>query len=360
MSHSQRHLFIAGGGTGGHVFPGLAVAAELARRGWQVSWIGRPAGMEHDLVGSRGVAYHGIAARPLLGRGAAARLAALATLGRSALTARRLLRREEARAVLGTGGYVSAPAVVGARLAGRPAILLEPNAVPGSANRLLSRLARAAAVAWPETGAALACPIRVTGVPVGEEFSRLSDVDPAARRRVLVLGGSQGARQINELVPAAVAALAGRGVDLRILHQCGRSHLETTRRRWAELGLAGVEVEVVAFLDDVAAALSGADLVISRAGAITLAEICAAGRPALLIPYGHAGGHQADNAARLAAAGGGVVLAAQQANPDGCAAALAELLADVDGLRSMGRAARRLARPRAAAAIADLIEEAAA
>ena len=357
MSTPRPHLFIAGGGSGGHVFPGLAVAEELAARGWRVSWIGRPEGMERRLVSERGIPYRALAARPLVGHGALARGRALATLGRSALAARRLLRRERAAAVLGTGGYVSAPGVLGACLAGRPAVLLEPNAVAGAANRMLARFARAAAVAWPETADGLACPARPTGVPVRRAFGELPVAEPAPRRRLLILGGSQGARQINQIVPPALARLAAAGIELAVRHQTGAAHLEAARRAWDGLAAGGLELEVVPFLDDVAAALGEADLVVSRAGAVTLAEISAAGRPALLIPYGYAGGHQADNAARLASAGGARVLAPEEATPEGCAAALAPLLRDARRLREMGAALRRIARPRAAAAVAELLEE---
>jgi len=360
VSSQRPHLFIAGGGSGGHVFPGLAVAEEMAARGWRVSWIGRPDGMERRLVTARGLPYRGLAARPLVGHGSGARLAAIATLGRSALAARRLVRREEGRAVLGTGGYVSAPAVVGARLAGRPTVLLEPNAVPGAANRLLSRFADTAAVAWQETAARLACPARVTGVPIRGGFDGMAEIAPAARRRVLILGGSQGALELNRMVPTAIAGLAAGGMELAVRHQTGTAHLESARGVWAALGRDGLELEVVPFVDDVAAALSEADLVISRAGAITLAEISASGRPALLIPYGFAGGHQADNAARLEAAGGARVLRPEESDADGCAAVLAKLLADGEALRVMGRALRDLARPAAASMVAELVEEVAA
>lgn len=357
MSDQRPHLLIAGGGSGGHVFPGLAVAEEISARGWRVSWIGRPEGMERGLVTGRGLPYLAVAARPLVGHGAAARLGALATLARSALAARRLVRREAGRVVLGTGGYVSAPAVIGARLAGRPAVLLEPNAVPGAANRMLSRFATTAAVAWQETAARLACPARVTGVPIRRGFAGMAEIAPAARRRVLILGGSQGALQLNRVVPAALARLAAGGLPLAVRHQTGADHLESTRAAWAELDRSGLELEVVSFVDDVAAALAEADLVISRAGAITLAEISAAGRPALLIPYGFAGGHQADNAARLAEAGGARVLGRDETGVDGCAAALAELLPDAGRLTAMGRALRDLSRPAAAAGVADLLQE---
>ena len=350
---------LAGGGSGGHVFPALAVATELAREGWRVSWAGSAQGMEGRLVPTRGIVFHDLPARPMVGHAWSARLSALATLARSTWKARAVVRREAIDVVLGTGGYASAPAVLGARLAGRPALLVEPNAHAGAANRWLSRFAAGAAVAYPETASELACPSEVTGVPVREElFAVPALAADAGPLRLLVLGGSQGARRLNELLPAALAALTrsapGIAAGVRVVHQCGASHLEVTRAARAMHGLAPERYEVVAFLDDVAAALAGADLIVSRAGAITLAELCAAGRPALLLPLALAGGHQIDNARRLEHAGAARLLLDAEATPAAVASALAELVGERQTLVAMAAAARTLAHPGAAAAIAAL------
>ncbi len=352
-----RHLLVGGGGTGGHVFPALAVAGELERRGWAVSWSGRRVGMERDIVAARGLPYHALPARAVLGRGPLGRAAALAVLAVAALGARRLVRRRRVSAVLGTGGFVSAPAVLGARLAGRPAVLLEPNAEAGAANRWLSRWARAAAVGYAETGAALRCPARLTGVPVREAFFATPPPAATGPVRLLVLGGSQGALQLNRLLPAALAELGPVAEGLKVLHQTGAAHLKEVRRTYAERPPAAVEVETVPFLDDVAAAMAGAHLVVSRAGAVTLAEICAAGRAALLVPLAWAAGHQVENAERLAASGGARLLGPGEQTVEACRQALAELLADRAALAAMGGRLRRLARPAAAREIADLVEE---
>jgi UDP-N-acetylglucosamine--N-acetylmuramyl-(pentapeptide) pyrophosphoryl-undecaprenol N-acetylglucosamine transferase len=351
------HALLAGGGTGGHVFPALAVGDELARRGWTVSFTGAATGLEARLVPARGIPFHPLPALPLVGKSAAARARALATLGRSALAARRLVRALGADAVLGTGGYVSAPAVVGARLAGRPVLLLEPNARAGVANRWLSRWAAGAAVAYDSARADLACPVWLTGVPVREEFFLVGPQLPPGAPRLLVLGGSQGARQINELLPAAVAAIAGRVPGLRVLHQVGERNLDAARAAWTASGVPASRVEVAPFLDDVAGAMAAAHLVVSRAGALATAEICAAGRASLLLPLAIAKGHQGENAAVLAAAGAAEVLAGGEATAERLGALLAELLSDRERLAQMARAARGLARPRAAAAIADRLEE---
>ncbi len=361
MAHgdpTRGHVLLAGGGTGGHVFPALALAEELGRRGWALSFAGTESGLESRLVPARGLAFHHLPARPVVGRGPLDQAAAAWTLLSSAVAARRLVRRLETRVVVGTGGYASAPAVLGARLAGRPALLVEPNARPGAANRWLSRFAQRAVVAYSDAARGLRCPAVETGVPVRAEFFALPPPPPAAPPRLLVLGGSQGARQLNLALPAALAAVrATRGgeLPLRVLHQTGPRHLEETRAAYAAAGLE--EVQLAPFLDDVAAAMAGSHLVVSRAGAMTLAEICAAGRPALLLPLAIAGGHQVDNARILESAGAARVLAAAEFTPAPLAVVLDELVAAPARLAEMGRAARALARPGAAAAIADQVEE---
>lgn len=348
------HVLLAGGGSGGHVFPALAVGAELASRGVRVSFAGAPQGMEARLVPRAGIAFHGLPARPLVGRGPLDKVRAAGTLLRSTLAARRLVRRLGADAVVGTGGYASAAAVLGARLARRPAMLVEPNARAGAANRFLSRFVAAAAIADPGAARDLACETELTGVPVRPEFFAVHEALPGAPApALLVLGGSQGAQALNRTLPPALAAVAARGVAFTLVHQAGERHAEPTREAYAAAGFGADRVRVVPFVDDVAAAMAAADLVLSRAGAITLAEICAAGRPALLLPLAIAGGHQVENARSLAARGAAALLVPAEATPDRAAELLATLLADRAALQAMGRRARTLAMPGAAAAIAD-------
>jgi UDP-N-acetylglucosamine--N-acetylmuramyl-(pentapeptide) pyrophosphoryl-undecaprenol N-acetylglucosamine transferase len=360
------HALLAGGGTGGHVFPALAVAEELGKRGWRVSFTGLAGGLEERLTGERGVPFHPLPARPFLGKGLGARARSLTTLSGSGIAAARLIRRLGADVILGTGGYVSAPAVLGARLARRPILLLEPNARAGVANRWLSGFASGAAVAFRETIRDLKCPCQVTGVPVRAAFFAVpTTLPPLAPLRLLVLGGSQGARQVNELVPAAVArllGLLGSGVALRVLHQAGAKNVEETRAAYSAAGVAEASgiVEVVPFLDDVAGAMAASHLLVSRAGAITVAEICAASRAALFLPLTIAQAHQVDNARLLADAGAAEMLTGEAATPDALAERLGALLvhpAGAERLARMGRAARALARPGAVAAIADRLAE---
>lgn len=350
-----RHALLAGGGSGGHVFPALAVGDELARRGWRVTYAGNPAGMEQRLVAARGLPFEPLAARPVVGRGPLARAAALATAAGSAGRARALVRRLAVDVVVGTGGYVSAPAVLGAWLARRPALLVEPNAEPGAANRWLSRFAAAAAVADEGAGRGLACPSVVTGVPIREAFFAVAPLAADAPPRLLVLGGSQGSRRLNELVPAAAAQARTALPGLTVLHQCGERWAEAARAAWRESGVADGTVEIAPFVADVPAAMAAASLVVSRAGAITLAEIAAAGRPSVLVPLALAGGHQGANARRFERAGAARCLAEAEATPERLAACLVELLGGGE-LAAMGARARALARPGAAAAIADRVE----
>ena len=352
------HALFSGGGSGGHVFPALAVADTLAGRGWTVSYAGARAGMESRLVAERDMPFYPIPARPLVGRGRLAQVGALLTLARSGLTARGLVRRLGVDVVVGTGGYVAAPAVVGARLARRPALLVEPNAQTGVANRMLARVASEAAIAYPTTAAQLRCPSTVTGVPVRAAFfdaGSLPTTPPNGPWRLLVLGGSQGAQQLNELVPAALARYAAERGDVRVIHQCGADHQATTAAHYARADLpACVRVDVVRFIDDVASAMASSHVVVSRAGAITLAELCAAGRPSLLVPLVLANAHQRDNAAAMVDAGAARMLDGASASPSSLASIL-EALLDRATLHAMCDAARALAHADAAERIADRV-----
>lgn len=338
------------------MFPALAVAEELVERGWTVSWMGRVEGIEKALVEQQGLPYYGLPAKAVVGRGLPARASALTALGWSSVRAARLVRQIGAQVVLGTGGYVSVPGVLGAVLGRRPTVLLEPNSTAGSANRSLSRWARSAAVADPSVASTLRCPIHETGVPIRSEFCTKSQPAPdTGPIRLLVVGGSQGARQLNSLVPPSVVDLVGRFPDLQITHQVGADLVAETSAEYEAQDLAGIDLQIVPFIDDMADAMARSHLVISRAGAITLAEVCAAARAAVLLPLSLAGAHQAENAKRLAETGGAIVFDSAQATPSRLAEILNELLGDRLRLAEMGSKLSTLARPRAAADVADLL-----
>jgi UDP-N-acetylglucosamine--N-acetylmuramyl-(pentapeptide) pyrophosphoryl-undecaprenol N-acetylglucosamine transferase len=361
-SHQKSiHVLMAGGGTGGHVFPALAIAAELRERGDEVSWAGRRQSMEEDLVRAAEIAFHPLEAKPWVGKGFAAKVGAVATLGASGLRGRSLVRRLDADVVLGTGGYVSTPALLGARLAGRPAFLLEPNAKAGAANRLASRWCEGAFVSYGDTVQQLKCAAHVSGIPVRREFHEIGSL-PAGSPRLLILGGSQGARQINELIPGVVRRLRADGSfsDLQVHHQTGRAHAVTVEAAYTDNGIEqDASLKIVPFIDDIAAAMAAAHLVISRAGALTTAELAAAGRPAILIPLTAAGaGHQRFNAEQMTSAGAAVMLAGDDVDSTHLGDTIARLLDDRLELESMASSARLLARPDSAERIAAVLERA--
>jgi len=320
-----------------------------------VSFAGNASGMEARLVAARGLAFVPLAARPVVGRSLAGRVKAAATLAGSALRAFHEIRRRGVDLVIGTGGFASAPAVVGATLARRPALLVEPNAAAGAANRWLSRVAAGAALAYESTAKELHCPSFVAGVPVRDDFFAIAPLSDPIAPRILVLGGSQGSRRLNLLLPPAVALAAKRLPALSIVHQCGERNLDEARELWSAAG-AAERVELRPFIDDVAAAMAKATLVVSRAGAITLAEICAAGRPSILVPLPLAGAHQDANARRLEESGAAVRIDETTASPEALAALLVELLEAPARVMRMGSAARSLARRGAAANVADCAE----
>ncbi|MEO8275565.1 MAG: undecaprenyldiphospho-muramoylpentapeptide beta-N-acetylglucosaminyltransferase [Thermoanaerobaculia bacterium] len=351
-----RRALLAGGGSGGHVFPALAIGDELARRGWTVSFAGSPSGMEARLVAERGLPFVPFEARPLRGKSPWAKVAALLALIPSVRSARRRIEEEGFSVVIGTGGYVSAPAVLGGRWAKRPTVLIEPNAEAGLANRWASRFATAAAVAYEQTAARLHCLVWLTGAPVRAEFFDIPPLRADGKPRLLVLGGSQGSQRINRLLPQVLGPLFDRLPELSVLHQCGETHIESTLTAYREAGIETPRLRVVSFVENMPAAMAAVDLVISRAGAITLAEVCAAGRPSVLVPLPAAGAHQLANAQLLADFGAASLLEEVFLDADRLRVELVNLLGDRTKLAAMGSRARQLAHPGAATAIVDRIE----
>lgn len=353
-------VLIAGGGTGGHLFPGLAVADELRGRGASVSFAGTAKGLEARLVPQQGYPLSLIDVAGLKGRGLRGLRDAL-RWPRTALQALQLLRRQRPDVVVGVGGYASGPVVLLASLLRIPTAVLEQNSVPGVTNRLLGRVADAVFTAFPEAEAFFPKRrVHRLGNPIRRALRR-RDVSGAAQAssppRVLVLGGSQGAHAVNELVVAAVAELQRAGGPLpRLRHQTGKADEAQVRARYEALGLPPGQVEVSAFIDDMAAAYGAAELVVGRAGATTLAELTAVGLPSLLIPFPQAtDDHQTKNARFLEAQGAARVLVQAETSPAQLAAALAELCGDGATLGRMAEASARLGRPEAAAAVAQAL-----
>jgi UDP-N-acetylglucosamine--N-acetylmuramyl-(pentapeptide) pyrophosphoryl-undecaprenol N-acetylglucosamine transferase len=352
MPDESGTFVLAGGGTGGHVFPAIAVAREIRRRrpSARVVFVGTRKGLEAVIAPREGFAIEFVPASGFVGRGAAAKARALSDLARGVAQSRRILARERPSAVLGVGGYASLPVLAAARLAGIPAMIQEQNSVPGIANRLGARMARVAAAGFEAACRRLPGRCVWTGNPVREEFFRV----PAGTggRRVLLFGGSQGARVLNRALVEAAPALAAAGVE--VTAQTGERELESIRA--ALVSHAGIVP--VAFVEAMADAFSRADLVVARAGALTLAEIAAAGRPSILVPFAAAThAHQEENARVFQLAGAAVVI--READLDGAALArtVTGLLSDPLRLRGMGDAARNLAKPDAAEKIVDLLFE---
>lgn len=353
-------VLIAGGGTGGHLFPGLAVARELQRQApdVRVSFVGTAAGLESRVVPAEGLELDVIRSAGIKGKSLRARLRGAALLPLSLLDAWRVLSRRRPDVVLGVGGYSSGPVVLLAAWRGVPTMVLEQNARPGLTNRLLARWVRAAAVTFDESLAWFGGRGFVSGNPVRPEFFEAAPAaarSGGARPRILVLGGSQGAHALNVAVPVAAAELAVRGLRPDLVHQTGARELAAVRDRY---GTAGVEAVVEPFLDRVADHMKTADLVVCRAGATTLAELAASGRPAVLVPFPAAtDDHQRRNAVVLVEAGAAVVVEERELGGGRLADVVSGLLADPARLERMAQAMGRFARPDAAARIVERVFE---
>ena len=351
-----RPVVIMAGGTGGHIFPGLAVARELRARGVPVTWLGAAGAMETRLVPPQGIAIDTLPIAGIRGKGKLALLGAPFRIMRAVRAAGFALRARNPRAVVAFGGFASGPGGLAGRLLGVPLIVHEQNRAPGMTNRILARFCRRLLVGFPGSFAGgeelVGNPVRAEIAAIAAPEQRLAGRDGPLR--VLVVGGSQGARVLNQAVPAAVAALAGQA-QFQIRHQSGEKLFAEAQAAYQQ---ADVAAEVSPFIADMAQAVAWADLVVCRAGASTLAELCAVGVPAVLVPFAAAvDDHQTRNAQYLVEHGAAVLLK-QDA---GLAAALQQTLQQLhdDPARrmAMAQAARGLARVDAAARIADIILE---
>jgi UDP-N-acetylglucosamine--N-acetylmuramyl-(pentapeptide) pyrophosphoryl-undecaprenol N-acetylglucosamine transferase len=349
-------VVIAGGGTGGHLYPGIAVARELLRRRPEavVTFAGTARGLEARIVPKEGFVLDVIRSAGLKGKSLATRLRGVGLIPLSFLDAFRLLGRRRPHLVLGVGGYSSGPVVLAAALRRIPTMVLEQNAAPGLTNRLLARWIRDAAVTYDETLSYFRGRGFVAGNPVRPEFLAVTGTIPTPAHgggRVLVLGGSQGAHAINVAVTAAAPILLAARPSLTLVHQTGERDLAWSRR---EYGRDALPVRAEAFIDRVAAEMTAADVVISRAGATTLAELAAIGAPAILIPFPQAtDDHQRRNAEVLAAAGAAILIHQRDLTAELLARTITSLLDDPARLTAMRAAMRRFARPDAAGRIVE-------
>ena len=354
-------VLIAAGGTGGHIYPGIAVAQEIIRRdpSSTVRFVGTERGLETKLVPQAGFELSLIDSAGLKNVGVAAQMRGLAMLPKSLLSAWLLIRNFRPDVVVVAGGYVSGPVVLTATMLKRPTMVMESNALPGWTNRVLARFVDRAAVSFEQAVPYFRGKAVVTGNPVRREFFEI----PAKRRdanrfSLLVFGGSQGARAINEVMMGALAELKGSPVPLRIKHQTGVADLERVKAAYQDAGWNSETSEVTAYIDNMMRDFADADLVVCRAGATTTAELIAAGKASIMIPFPFAtDDHQRKNAEALRDAGAAQMILQEQLNSSRLASEIRELAAEPARIDAMETASKQLAHGDAAAAAVDMMEE---
>ncbi len=350
MKLNGKHILMMAGGTGGHVFPALAVAKAMAAEGARITWLGTERGIESTLVPDAGFDIQYITVEGLRGASKLSLLAAPYKLSRACLQARKIIKTINPDCVMGFGGFVSGPGGLMARSLKKPLIIHEQNSIAGMTNKWLAKYADRVLTGFPRV-ADLSDKTLWVGNPVREDITQR----PEGRRkriRILVLGGSQGAHAFNMKLPKLFTEL---GEPLKIKHQAGRGRAKEVR---ALYDLHGVEARVFEFIDDMAVAYQWADLLICRAGAMTIAECCAAGKPAILVPYPHsAGDHQIRNAMMLVDAGAGEMVFNHKLDGKDMVSVLTKLTSSRDRLRQMGANAAKLHRPQATEAAVNAVKE---
>ncbi len=354
-------LMIAGGGTGGHIYPAIAIAREWLSRNpaRRVVFVGTERGLEKTIVPKAGFPLELISVGGLKGKGAADLMGGLARLPLGFVQAWRLIGKHHPAVALGVGGYSSGPVLAAAALRRVPTVIHEQNAFPGLTNRLLARLVRGAAVAFPDALVRLNRKDGiVTGNPIRAEFFRTNNQQPTTnnKKRLLVFGGSQGSRILNETMSGALLFLARLRDRLEIVHQTGPNDLEKVREAYRTSAFPNARV--VPYLDPIVDEIAAADLVVSRAGAMTIGELSAVGRAAILVPFAAAtNNHQELNARVVERVGGAVVIVEKELSPERLGLAIAEIVNDPERARRMGQASRTLAAPEATHKIVDYIEQ---
>ena len=361
MSAAGHHLMVVAAGTGGHVMPGLAVAEALRERGWSVSWLGTRVGMERRLVEPRGIAFDALDFSSLRGKGAKIFLLGGFHLLRALWQSRALIRARKPRVMFSTGGYVAVPAGLAASTLGVPLVLLNSDAAPLMSTKMLKSLASAVLCGFDGAAAKMAGDKGlVTGNPVRAEIAGIASpeqryVGRSGPLQLLVIGGSLGAQVLNENVPRALALVSSE-LRAKVVHQCGAQHVDSVRELYQEVG---VDAEVIAFIDNMPDRYAKADVVVCRAGAITVSELAAAGVASVLVPLVvSTTSHQRANAEFMAANDAAIHLPQSELS----ASRLADLLSSLtrDRLLAMAMAARSIAKPEATRTVASVIEKVAA
>ncbi len=343
---------VMAGGTGGHIFPALAVAEKMRQRGWRVVWLGNPDGMEARLVPQHGYETVWIKFAALRGKGLLRKLLLPINLLRGFWQALGAMRRVQPDVVLGMGGYITFPGGMMASLLGKPLVVHEQNSVAGLANKVLAGVADRVLTGFPDVlkkGSWLGNPVRPEIAAIGEPDARYAERSGALR--LLVIGGSLGAQALNEIIPQGMALLGASELP-QIVHQAGEKHLDALKANYAR---AGVDAHCVSFIEDMAGAYEWADLVICRAGALTVAELAAVGVASILVPFPHAvDDHQTGNARFLVNVGGAFLLPQTEMTPDSIA-----LIRNYSRsqLREMAIKARSLAKPDATEEVANVCAE---
>lgn len=351
-----KRVLIMAGGTGGHVFPGLALAAYLKEHGVSVDWLGTAQGIESKIVSEAGIPLYTISISGVRGKGLKTLLWAPFRLFKAVIEARRIILKLNPQLVIGFGGFASGPGGLATFLTSRPLVIQEQNANPGLTNKWLSRIAKVTLEAFPGTFPKSVC-VRTVGNPVRQTIENLPP--PSLQRsdrpsRVLILGGSLGAHALNECVPKALMRLP---LNLRpmVWHQTGEKDFLNTKKNYE---FNKIEVNLQPFIKDMAAAYDWADIVICRAGALTISELCAAGKPAILIPYPHAvDDHQTANALHLVNAGAATLIPQTELTETKLAAIVEGLLSSREERFRMAQAAFRLRQEKVAEKIANICEE---
>lgn len=353
-------LLIAGGGTGGHVFPAIAIAREWLSRGSEreVVLVGTQRGIEMKLVPQAGLPLETLRAAGLKGKGGATLAKNFATLFPGMADAFSIVRKHNPVAAFGVGGYAAGPMLLATWLRGIPNIIFEPNAEPGFTNKVLARMSRRIATGYPITAEKFGKKAVLTGNPVRAEFFSIAPRKPEKPFRILITGGSQGALPINRTVVDAMDRLAARKSELSVVHQTGERDYNAVRTAYARREFASAEV--VPFLSNMAERFAWADLIVCRAGAITAAEIAASGRAAIFIPFGHAtDSHQLRNAQEMVKAQAARLIVESELTAERLATETFTLLDQPRELEQLSRNARSLGKPNAASDIVGLIEQAA-
>jgi UDP-N-acetylglucosamine--N-acetylmuramyl-(pentapeptide) pyrophosphoryl-undecaprenol N-acetylglucosamine transferase len=352
--HSLSSVIIAGGGTGGHIYPGIAIAQEFKRRNanCKIVFIGTARGLENKIVPREGFTLELIAVAALKGVSLAKRTKSLLMLPKSFFAVRTLIKKHQPEVVIGVGGYASGPMVLIAALMGVPTLIAEQNALPGFTNRMLSRFVKAAAVSFAEAKSFFGSKAEITGNPVRAEFFAIAPRPKSEITNIVITGGSQGARAINNAMVEALPLLEGQKIS--IVHQTGELDFERIKAAYAQ---SPIKAEVKPFIEKIVDEFANADLVISRAGATTVAELAAAGRPALMIPFPLAADdHQRKNAEAVERAGAGRMILQSELTGERLAKELLALISDEKKMTAMSAASKTLAHPDAAASVVNIAE----